>query len=138
MTRGARARLRSSGRVTLRLKGRGNSGRWRCYILVMRYADGGGLTAAGRAKSEAVCFEAAGMFEQGVRPTEVARRLRVTRKSAYAWHATWREGGGESQAAFCVSSAMTRQSGCKPSWVPALRRTAGARTSGGPSRAWPS
>ncbi|WP_175412250.1 winged helix-turn-helix domain-containing protein [Streptomyces sp. TRM64462] len=55
----------------------------------MRYADGGGLTAAGRAKREAVRFEAAEMFEQGVRPPEVARRLRVSRKSAYAW----RDGG---------------------------------------------
>ncbi|WP_369227990.1 winged helix-turn-helix domain-containing protein [Streptomyces sp. R39] len=59
----------------------------------MRYADGGGLTAAGRAKREAVRFEAAGMFGQGVRPPEVARRLRVSRKSAYAWHAAWRAGG---------------------------------------------
>ncbi|MFJ5561275.1 transposase [Streptomyces sp. NPDC093250] len=59
----------------------------------MRYADGGGLTAAGRAKREAVRFEAAEMFEQGVRPPEAARRLRVSRKSAYAWHAAWRKGG---------------------------------------------
>ncbi|WP_285442784.1 helix-turn-helix domain-containing protein [Streptomyces sp. ISL-12] len=59
----------------------------------MRYADGGGLTAAGRAKREAVRFEAAGMFEQGVRPPEVARRLRVSRKSAYTWYAAWRESG---------------------------------------------
>ncbi|MDT0380682.1 helix-turn-helix domain-containing protein [Streptomyces sp. DSM 42041] len=79
--------------MTLRLKGRGDSGRWRCYILVKRYADGGGLTAAGRAKREAVRFEAAEMFEHGLRPPDVARRLRVTRKSAYAWHATWRDGG---------------------------------------------
>lgn len=79
--------------MTLKLKGWGDSGRWRCYIIVMRYADGGGLTAVGRAKREAVRFEAAEMFEQGVRPPEVARRLRVSRKSAYAWHASWREGG---------------------------------------------
>nr|WP_230885599.1 winged helix-turn-helix domain-containing protein [Streptomyces spinoverrucosus] len=59
----------------------------------MRYADGGGLTAVGRAKREAVSFEAAEMFEQGVQPPEVARRLRVSRKSAYAWHAVWRDGG---------------------------------------------
>ncbi|WP_349239708.1 winged helix-turn-helix domain-containing protein, partial [Streptomyces sp. CC208A] len=77
----------------LSLKGWGDRGRWRCYILVMRYADGGGLTAAGRAKREVVRFEAAEMFGQGVRPPEVARRLRVSRKSAYAWHAAWRQGG---------------------------------------------
>nr|WP_230885582.1 winged helix-turn-helix domain-containing protein [Streptomyces spinoverrucosus] len=51
-------------------------------------------TAAGRAKREAVRLQAADMFEQGVRPPEVARRLRVSRKSAYAWHAAWCRGGG--------------------------------------------
>ncbi|MET8626461.1 helix-turn-helix domain-containing protein [Kitasatospora sp. NPDC004669] len=61
----------------------------------MRYADGGGLTAAGRAKRERVRFEAAELFEQGVRPPEVARCLRVSRKSAYAWYARWRDGGVE-------------------------------------------
>ncbi|MGW4349368.1 IS630 family transposase [Streptomyces sp. NPDC004690] len=59
----------------------------------MRYADGGGLTAAGRARREVVRFEAAETFEQGVRPPEVARGLRVSRKSAYAWRAVWRDGG---------------------------------------------
>ena len=64
-----------------------------CYILVMRYADGGGLTAVGRAKREAVRFEAAEMFERGVRPPVVARRLRVCRESAYVWRAAWHVGG---------------------------------------------
>lgn len=50
----------------------------------MRYADGGGLTAAERARRERVRFEAAEMYEQGVAPSEVAKRLRVSRKSAYA------------------------------------------------------
>jgi transposase len=61
--------------------------------MCMRYAQGGGLTAVGRAKRERARFEAAELFEQGVRPPEVARRLRVSRKSAYAWHARWRAGG---------------------------------------------
>ncbi|MFJ8665575.1 helix-turn-helix domain-containing protein [Streptomyces sp. NPDC093600] len=105
----------------------------------MRYADGGGLTAAGRAKREAVRFEAAEMFGQGVRPPEVARRLRVSRKSAYAWHAAWRQGGraalvSKGAAAFRVSSAMIRQNACRSSWRPARWRTAGWRTSGGPWR----
>lgn len=84
--------------MPLRLNGWGDIGRWRCYILDMRYADGGGLTAAGRAKREAVRFEAAEMFGQGVRPPEVARRLRVSRKSAYAWHTAWRQGGSAALA----------------------------------------
>jgi putative transposase len=59
----------------------------------MRYADGGGLTAAGRTKRERVRFDAAGMYEQGMAPPEVAKQLRVSRKSAYAWHAAWRADG---------------------------------------------
>ncbi|WP_367667009.1 helix-turn-helix domain-containing protein [Streptomyces sp. DG2A-72] len=53
----------------------------------MRYPDEGGLTAKQRARREQVRFEAAELFMQGVTPPQVARRLRVSRKSAYAWHA---------------------------------------------------
>ncbi|MBB4928191.1 transposase [Kitasatospora kifunensis] len=59
----------------------------------MRYADGGGLTAKARQSREAVRLEAAALFDEDVPPREVARRLRVTEKSAYQWHAAWREGG---------------------------------------------
>lgn len=51
------------------------------------------MTARGRANREAVRFEAAAMFEDGMRPPEVAQELRVSRKSAYAWHQVWCEGG---------------------------------------------
>ncbi|GAA3050032.1 hypothetical protein GCM10020000_33390 [Streptomyces olivoverticillatus] len=54
---------------------------------------GGGLTARQRARRQRVRFEAAEMFEQGAAPPVVAKRLRVSRKSAYAWHALWRDGG---------------------------------------------
>lgn len=40
-------------------------------------------------------MRAAELFEQRVKPTEVARRLRVSVKSAYQWHQWWREGGAE-------------------------------------------
>ncbi|MEU2820795.1 helix-turn-helix domain-containing protein [Streptomyces bacillaris] len=105
----------------------------------MRYADGGGLTAAGRAKREAVRFEPAEMFGQGVRPPEVARRLRVSRKSAYAWHTAWRQGGSAALASKGAGgpgadSTMPRQNSCRPSWRRDQRRTAGWRTSGGPLR----
>ncbi len=53
------------------MKGWGDSGRWRCCILVMGYADGGGLTAVGRARREAVRFEAVEMFGQGMRPPDL-------------------------------------------------------------------
>ncbi|MFF3691020.1 transposase [Streptomyces sp. NPDC002187] len=64
----------------------------------MRYADGGGLTAKGRRRREAVRLEAAGLFAEGVVPPEVARQLRVSSKSAYQWQQAWREGGAEALA----------------------------------------
>ncbi|MFE3585794.1 helix-turn-helix domain-containing protein [Streptomyces vinaceus] len=59
----------------------------------MRYPDGGGLTAKGRHRREVVRLEAAGLFGDGLGPPEVARRLRVSSKSAYQWHQEWTEGG---------------------------------------------
>jgi transposase len=59
----------------------------------MRYADGGGLTAKARRRRERVRLEAAGLFAEGVKPPEVARRLRVSRKSAWQWQRAWQENG---------------------------------------------
>ncbi|WP_156178965.1 hypothetical protein [Saccharothrix sp. ST-888] len=52
----------------------------------MRYADGGGLTAKGRQRREAVRLEAAGLFANGLEPLEVTRKLRVSSKSACQRH----------------------------------------------------
>lgn len=38
-------------------------------------------------------MQAAGLFEREIKPPEVARRLRVSRKSVYQWHQLWRDGG---------------------------------------------
>ncbi|AZQ40020.1 helix-turn-helix domain-containing protein [Streptomyces cyaneochromogenes] len=65
----------------------------------MRYPDGGGLIAKQRDRREQVRFEAAELFAHGVTPPQVARRLRVSRKSAYAWHARWWDSGGAAAAA---------------------------------------
>lgn len=59
----------------------------------MRYADGGGLTVRGRVRRELVRLQAAEMFEQGMRPLWVAGVLRVSVKSACAWHRAWRDAG---------------------------------------------
>jgi transposase len=64
----------------------------------MRYPDGGGLSAAGRARREQVRRQAAAMFEQGASPVQVARELRVSTKSAYQWRRRWRAGGGAALA----------------------------------------
>ncbi|MET7888760.1 helix-turn-helix domain-containing protein [Streptomyces avermitilis] len=49
-------------------------------------------TAKQRAQRDQVRLEDAELFVQGVVPPQVARRLRVSRKSAYPWHARWSEG----------------------------------------------
>jgi transposase len=59
----------------------------------MRYPDGGGLTAQGRARREAVRLQAAELFARGVSAVEVADRLRVSTKSVYAWRRDWKRGG---------------------------------------------
>ena len=59
----------------------------------MRYPDGGGLSAEGRARREKLRLQAAQMFEQGIKPVRVARLLRVSAKSACQWRRRWRAGG---------------------------------------------
>ena len=51
----------------------------RCYAGLMRYSDGGGLTAAERARREQVRLAAADLIEAGASDREVARRFRVSR-----------------------------------------------------------
>lgn len=63
------------------------------YLRVMRYADGGGLSAQGRAKREAVRLQAAAWFAEDVSAAEVARRLRVSTNAVYVWRRQWRAGG---------------------------------------------
>jgi hypothetical protein len=55
----------------------------------MRYPDGDGLTAAGRARRESVRLQAAHLFEQDVSTVQVAHRLRVSTKPAYQWRRRW-------------------------------------------------
>lgn len=59
----------------------------------MRYADGGGLSAEGRAKREAVRMRAAEWFAQRVPVAEIASRLRVSINSVYVWRRRWKAGG---------------------------------------------
>ena len=46
----------------------------------MRYPDGGGLSAAGRTRRERVRLQAAQLFEQDMKPVQVAHQLRVSTK----------------------------------------------------------
>ena len=64
----------------------------------MRYPDGGGLTAAERARREQVRLEAAELIEAGASDREVARRFRVSRMSANRWRRALAAGGREALA----------------------------------------
>jgi transposase len=55
-------------------------------------------------------MQAAELFEQEIKPPEVARRLRVSRKSAYQWHQLWRDGGREALASRGPSGSRCRLS----------------------------
>ncbi len=64
----------------------------------MRYAQGGGLTAAQRAKREQIRLEAAELFARGYADAQVAKHLRVSRMSANRWHRAWARGGSAALA----------------------------------------
>src|SRR2546430_4008412 len=59
----------------------------------MRYPDGGGLTAAERARREQVRLAAAELIEAGASDWEVGRRFRVSRMSANRWRRALAAGG---------------------------------------------
>ncbi|WP_211897837.1 winged helix-turn-helix domain-containing protein [Saccharopolyspora erythraea] len=63
------------------------------YLVRVRYPDGGGLTAEGRARREAVRLQAAELFARDVPVPEIARRLRVSHNAVYVWRRRWRSGG---------------------------------------------
>ncbi|WP_249402372.1 winged helix-turn-helix domain-containing protein [Streptomyces sp. YIM 121038] len=62
---------------------------------------------------EQVRFEAAALFARQVPPQAVAKRLRVSRKTAYVWCAAWRSGGVEALRSRGPSGRPSRM---KPAW----------------------
>jgi transposase len=74
----------------------------------VRYADGGGLTAEGRARRERVRLQAAEMFAQDADPVQIARSLRVSTKSVYQWRRAWRAGGQEGLASRGPGGSLCR------------------------------
>jgi transposase len=63
------------------------------YAGGVRYPEGGGLTAAQRARREQVRLAAADLIEAGASDREVARRFRITRMSANRWRRALTAGG---------------------------------------------
>ncbi|MFJ3099538.1 helix-turn-helix domain-containing protein [Streptomyces hydrogenans] len=87
-------------------------------------------------------MRAAELFEQEIKPPEVARRLRVSLKSAYQWHQLWRDGGRGALASRGPNGSRCRLSPrCleKPAgiWSRGRPRMGGWRTRCGPQRGWP-
>jgi transposase len=76
----------------------------------MRYADGGGLTAAERARREQVRLAAAELIEAGASDLEVARRFRVSRMSANRWRRALAAGGRAGLASRGAGGARCRLS----------------------------
>ena len=83
----------------------------------MRYADGGGLTAEGRARRENVRLQAARLFEQDVDARRIAKILRVSTKSVYQRRPAW---GAAGDAA--LGAAATRAWGAPATrpWHPGV------------------
>jgi transposase len=74
----------------------------------MRYADGGGLDAAERARREQVRLAAAELIEAGAGDREVARRFRVSRMSANRWRRVLAAGGRAALASRGAGGARCR------------------------------
>ncbi|MFF0206350.1 transposase [Streptomyces sp. NPDC005017] len=68
------------------------------------------MTPAGRLRRESVRMKAAELFEQQVRPSEVAGLLRVSVKSVYQWRRLWHDGGREALASLGPSGSRCRLS----------------------------
>lgn len=63
------------------------------YVVGMRYAQGGGLDAAARARRERVRMAAAEFIAAGESDEQVARRFRVTKMSVNRWRHALETGG---------------------------------------------
>ncbi len=78
------------------------------YAGVMRYPDGGGLTAEERARRERVRLAAAELIEAGASDREVARRFRVTRMSVNRWRRALATGGRRALASRGPGGALCK------------------------------
>ena len=83
------------------------------YAGVMRYPDGGGLTAAERARREQVRLAAAELIEAGASDREVAKRFRVSRMSANRWRRALAAGGRTALASKGAAGAKCKLAGAQ-------------------------
>jgi transposase len=105
------------------------------YPGCMRYPDGGGLTAAERARRERVRLQAAELIEAGASDLEVARRLRVSRMSANRWRRALAAGGREALASRGAGGAKCKLSPAQLAELEAVL-DAGPAASGYADQCW--
>lgn len=84
-------------------------GRW-LYFVVCEICGWGRADRCGASAPRGGPTAGAELFEQKIKPPEVARRLRVSRKSACQWHQIWREGGVQALASRGASGSRCRLS----------------------------
>ena len=78
------------------------------YAGTMRYPDGGGLTAAERARREQVRLAAAELIEVGASDREIAKCFRVSRMSANRWRRALAAGGKQALASKGAGGAQCK------------------------------
>jgi transposase len=96
----------------------------------MRYPDGGGLSAQGRSRREAVRLEAADLFAGGVGVVEIASRLRVSQNAVYVWRRRWAAGGREALRSRGAAGATCRLTDAQLNRLAAALDAGPARTAG--------
>src|SRR3981189_582868 len=101
----------------------------------MRYPDGGGLTAAERARGEQVRLAAAEMIEAGAGDREVARRFRVSRMSVNRWRRALAAGGREALASKGAGGAKCKLTGAQVAELEEVR-DAGPAGAGYADQCW--
>jgi transposase len=74
----------------------------------LRYPDGGGLTAAERARREQVRLAAAELMEGGAGAHEIVQRFRVSRMPANRWRRALDAGGRAALASKGAGGAKCR------------------------------
>jgi hypothetical protein len=108
------------------------------YARTMRYPDGGGLTAAERARRERLRLAAAELIEGGASDREIAKRFRVSRMSANRWRRALAAGGKQALASKGAGGAKCKLT---PARLPELEAVldAGPAAWAGPISAgrWP-
>src|ERR1700761_1527667 len=101
----------------------------------MRYPDGGGLTAAERARREQVRLAAAEMIEAGASDREIAKRFRVSRMSANRWRRALAAGGREALASKGAGGAKCKLTAAQAGELEAVL-DAGPAAAGYLDRCW--